>query len=88
MRSYRTLSPLPVPQKRPSAVYSLLHFPSSAEANARALPGTLPFVARTFLHRCPKGPDGDPHFVYPLTSYFTGIAGTEQRPTKRVSGSR
>jgi hypothetical protein len=47
VRSYRTLSPLPVPPKRPSAVYSLLHFPSPR--GARALPGTLPCAARTFL---------------------------------------
>ncbi len=44
VRSYRTLSPLPVPPRGPSAVYSLRHFPSSAEADARALPGTLALV--------------------------------------------
>ena len=53
MRSYRTVSPLPVPPKRPSAVCSLLHFPSPFDA--RALPGTLPCGARTFLQR-PKPP--------------------------------
>ena len=53
VRSYRTVSPLPVPPKRPSAVYSLLHFPSPYDA--RALPGTLPCGARTFLPR-PKPP--------------------------------
>src|SRR5690606_15186992 len=43
VRSYRTLSPMPVPHKRPSAVYSLWHFPSaSAQAYAgRALPATF-----------------------------------------------
>ena len=40
VRSYRTVSPLPVPLARPSAVYSLLHFPSPYDA--RVLPGTLP----------------------------------------------
>jgi hypothetical protein len=46
VRSYRTVSPLPVP-RGPSAVCSLLHFPSPRDA--RALPGTLPCGARTFL---------------------------------------
>ena len=49
VRSYRTVSPLPVPLARPSAVCSLLHFPSPR--GARALPGTLPYGARTFLRR-------------------------------------
>jgi hypothetical protein len=53
VRPYRTFSPLPVPGEadrplpRPSAVYFLLHFPSPRDA--RALPGTLPCGARTFL---------------------------------------
>ena len=47
VRSYRTLSPLPVPPGGPSAVCSLWHFPSPR--GARALPGTLPCGARTFL---------------------------------------
>src|SRR5690606_3023213 len=41
--SYTTVSPLPVPshsRRRPSAVCSLLHFPSSCDA--RPLAGTLP----------------------------------------------
>src|SRR6185312_13598029 len=45
--SYPTVSPLPDPLAGPSAVYSLLHFPSARAA--QALPGTLPFEARTFL---------------------------------------
>ena len=53
VRSYRTLSPLPVLPKEPSAVFSLLHFPSPCDA--RALPGTLPFGARTFLQQTPEG---------------------------------
>ena len=36
-------------RERPSAVSFLLHFPSSRDA--RALPGTLPCGARTFLRR-------------------------------------
>jgi len=47
VRSYRTLSPLPDPLARPSAVCSLLHWPSAHAA--QELPGTLPCGARTFL---------------------------------------
>ena len=57
VRSYRTVSPLPDPaapdvpcgtwRRWPSAVCSLLHFPSARAA--QALPGTLPCGARTFL---------------------------------------
>jgi hypothetical protein len=51
VRSYRTLSPLPVPAvaRWPSAVCFLWHFP--APRGVRALPGTLPCGARTFLGR-------------------------------------
>ncbi|SFR60892.1 hypothetical protein SAMN03092900_1680 [Thiomicrospira sp. ALE5] len=44
--SYLTLSPLPVRQA-PSAVYSLLHFPSAH--TAQSLTGILLYGARTFL---------------------------------------
>ena len=48
VRSYRTVSPLPVhASRRPSAVCSLLHFPSPRDA--RPLAGTVPCGARTFL---------------------------------------
>ncbi len=47
VRSCRTLSPLPDPLARPSAVCSLLHWPSAHAA--QELPGTLPYGARTFL---------------------------------------
>jgi hypothetical protein len=51
--SYPTRSPLPVPGDvpGPSAVCFLWHFPSRARllARAQALPGSLPFGARTFL---------------------------------------
>ena len=51
VRSYRTVSPLPDPctpkSAGPSAVCSLLHFPSARAA--QALPGTVPCGARTFL---------------------------------------
>ena len=47
VRSCRTLSPLPDPLARPSAVCSLLHWPSAHAA--QELPGTLPCGARTFL---------------------------------------
>ena len=47
VRSCRTVSPLPDPLTGPSAVCSLLHFPSARAA--QALPGTLPCGARTFL---------------------------------------
>ena len=45
--SYTTVSPLPVPLTRPSAVCSLWYFPSPCDA--RLLAGTLPCGARTFL---------------------------------------
>ena len=51
VRSYRTVSPLPDPfalaGSGPSAVCSLLHFPSARAP--QALPGTVPCGARTFL---------------------------------------
>src|SRR5690606_11688040 len=47
--SYTTVSPLPVRLAAPSAVCSLLHFPSPCDA--RPLAGTLPCGARTFLPR-------------------------------------
>ncbi len=47
VRSYRTLSPLPVLASEPSAVYSLLHW-SWAHA-PQTLSGTLLCGARTFL---------------------------------------
>ena len=49
VRSYRTLSPLPSPHCCDAwAVCSLLHFPWARAP--QALPGTLPYGARTFLH--------------------------------------
>jgi hypothetical protein len=47
VRSYRTISPLPAPCGT-SAVYFLWHFPWAH--TPQALPGTLPYGARTFLH--------------------------------------
>src|SRR5690606_15084019 len=55
--SYTTVSPLPVTPRGPSAVCSLLHFPSPLDA--RPLAGTLPCGARTFLGRHSDG--RDPH---------------------------
>ncbi len=50
VRSYRTISPLPVPQKlEPSAVYFLWHFPWGRPRWPLAI--TVPFPARTFLPR-------------------------------------
>jgi len=46
VRSYRTFSPLPK-VLRPEAVYFLWHFPWTHIP--QALPGTLPYGARTFL---------------------------------------
>ena len=64
VRSYRTVSPLPVHSlRRPSAVCSLWHFPSARAA--RALPGTLPCGARTFLRRRLTPAAGDPHSHVP-----------------------
>jgi hypothetical protein len=47
VRSYRTVSPLPVPVARPSAVCFLWHFPAGHPD--WALPSTLPCGVRTFL---------------------------------------
>ncbi len=47
VRSYRTLSALPVSINTPSAVFSLLHLSSTFAA--QALPGTLLYEVRTFL---------------------------------------
>ncbi len=47
VRSYRTISTLPVNLAIPSAVYFLLHLPSACAA--QALPGTLLCEVRTFL---------------------------------------
>jgi hypothetical protein len=70
VRSYRTLSPLPVSPGGPSAVCSLRHFPSPRDA--RGLPGTLPCGARTFLRRSLRLA-GDPHSpTPPLTRRFRG----------------
>lgn len=46
VRSYRTISPLPVPLRAIGGIF-LLHFPSARAA--QALPGTVPCGARTFL---------------------------------------
>ena len=48
VRSYRTVSPLPVPRGT-WAVCSLLHFPWARAP--QGLPGTRSAGARTFLHR-------------------------------------
>ena len=55
VRSYRTFSPLPnltnlgyATKVSSWAVYFLWHYPSAHAA--QALPGTLPYGARTFLH--------------------------------------
>jgi len=47
VRSYRTISPLPIEAKLQQAVYFLLHLPSVY--TAQALPGTLLYKVRTFL---------------------------------------
>jgi hypothetical protein len=48
VRSYRTISPLPVPLTRHLGGIFLLHFPWAHAP--QVLPGTLPDGARTFLH--------------------------------------
>ena len=48
VRSYRTISPLPIDRSR-LAVYFLLHLPWTHAP--QVLPGTLPYGARTFLLR-------------------------------------
>ena len=53
VRSYRTISPLPLASEaRTRAVYFLWHFPWARAP--QALPGTLPFGARTFLPPDPR----------------------------------
>ena len=54
VRSYRTVSPLPVRLSVPSAVYFLLHFPSGRPV--WPLASTLPCGVPTFLDRLPDGP--------------------------------
>src|SRR5215510_14314100 len=68
VRSYRTVSPLPVRQPRglaPSAVCFLLHFPASRLD--WVLPSTLPCGVRTFLGRI-KSVRGHPADSPPPTS--------------------
>jgi hypothetical protein len=48
VRSYRTISPLPLPLARHLGGIFLLHFPWAHAP--QVLPGTLPDGARTFLH--------------------------------------
>src|SRR5271155_1499361 len=48
VRSYRTISPLPLPLARHLGGIFLLHFPWTRAP--QALPGTVPYGARTFLH--------------------------------------
>src|SRR5258706_740484 len=48
VRSYRTISPLPVPLAQHLGGIFLLHFPWAHAP--QALPGTVPYGARTFLH--------------------------------------
>ena len=61
--SYLAVSPLPDPTNGPSAVCSLLHFPSALAA--QTLSGTLPCAARTFLDACAPRRSGRlrPHSV-------------------------
>src|SRR5262249_10104753 len=47
VRSYRTVSPLPVRARSPSAVCFLWHFPAGHPD--WALPSTVPYGVRTFL---------------------------------------
>ena len=59
--SYPTVSPLPTARVKRAAtwaVYSLWHFPSAFAA--RALPGTLPSGARTFLEPRARAPARGP----------------------------
>src|SRR3984885_9972451 len=51
VRSYRTISPLPSPLARRLGGIFLLHFPWARAP--QALPGTVPYGARTFLHPHP-----------------------------------
>jgi hypothetical protein len=78
VRSYRTISTLPDPVARPSAVYFLWHFPSAHAA--QALPGTLPCGARTFLYACAQRLSGRLHRqLYQSAPSFWGILGFEKQ---------
>src|SRR5690606_30579544 len=81
VRSYRTVSPLPDPctpkSAGPSAVCSLLHFPSARAA--QALPGTVPCGARTFL-----GIVSDDATVWPTPPWALSHA----EPPSPASGGR
>src|SRR4051794_17573472 len=88
VRSYRTLSPLPVrdsAEAAPSAVCSLRHFPAGFPG--WALPTAMPFGVRTFLE------DSFRHLRDCLTRTPQGTAArTKQRkdaarPAKRCAGS-
>ena len=78
VRSYRTVSPLPVrapnpwAQGPPSAVCSLWHFPASRPD--WVLPSTLPCGVRTFLGRVPCGPGrGHPAGSPPIPFWPTAL---------------
>jgi hypothetical protein len=72
--SYTAVSPLPDPLARPSAVCSLLHFPSPRDA--RPLAGTLPCGARTFLGAGPQARDAI-HTRFPFCQTATRPSGLE-----------
>src|SRR5690606_15943924 len=80
--SYPTVSPLPVPPVGPSAVCSLWHFPS--RHRARALPGTLPCGARTFLGRRTggRGPHSLPIYQTALGATSFPILRTPDRASR------
>jgi hypothetical protein len=65
------------PFRRPSAVCSLLHFPSPR--GARALPGTLPCGARTFLDASRRR---DPHSLPRVVNQPTNPAAISRPPSQ------
>ena len=87
VRSYRTISPLPVPERAgPSAVCFLRHFPSARAA--QVLPGVLPCGARTFLHATrAQRPSGRlPFPFYPRPAPDARISGAVRRDHRPLRG--
>jgi hypothetical protein len=86
VRSYRTLSPLPVPLSRPSAVCFLWHFPSSSRT-----PGRYPAPCPAELGLSSHDPwiTGDPHSprsMFKTPAETVGFPGAG-RPFSAMTGS-
>jgi len=83
VRSYRTVSPLPVPVSRPSAVCSLWHFPAGRPD--WHLASTLPSGAPTFLNSTQL--KADPSRDHPADSPSRTVL-PSRRQNENVTGPR